>query len=202
MYTFLTMHKLFTSRTASVAAAKSAAAVTTRVARVVASKPIVTSQPTARSISSGGAPALAATVRRLAASTTVRVTLALTAGGALAARRGVASTSSGGDFSAAAEVDELIRNNAVVVFSKSYCPYCHATKELLTSLGARFLVVELDERQDGADLQQALALRTRQRTVPSTFIAGRHIGGNDATQALHREGKLVPELTAAGVISK
>lgn len=31
------------------------------------------------------------------------------------------------------------------VFSKSYCPYCRATKQLLTEKGARFYVIELDQ---------------------------------------------------------
>ncbi len=33
----------------------------------------------------------------------------------------------------------------VVVFSKSYCPYCDKAKEALTAVGAKFDVLELDE---------------------------------------------------------
>lgn len=36
---------------------------------------------------------------------------------------------------------------AAAVFSKSYCPYCKATKSLLTEMGAKFYTIELD--QDG-----------------------------------------------------
>jgi hypothetical protein len=32
-----------------------------------------------------------------------------------------------------------------VVFSKSYCPYCTASKKTLRDLGAKFEAVELDE---------------------------------------------------------
>ena len=39
----------------------------------------------------------------------------------------------------------LIDNNAVVVFSKSYCPYCHSSKKLLKDLGANFELLELDQ---------------------------------------------------------
>lgn len=39
----------------------------------------------------------------------------------------------------------LIDNNAVVVFSKSYCPYCSSSKQLLSSFDAKYTVVELDE---------------------------------------------------------
>lgn len=31
------------------------------------------------------------------------------------------------------------------VFSKSYCPYCKATKSLLSELGAKPYIIELDQ---------------------------------------------------------
>ena len=33
----------------------------------------------------------------------------------------------------------------VAVFSKSYCPYCRATKSLLTEMGAKPYIIELDQ---------------------------------------------------------
>lgn len=39
----------------------------------------------------------------------------------------------------------LIDDNAVMVFSKSYCPYCTSTKGLLQSFDANVTVLELDE---------------------------------------------------------
>lgn len=41
----------------------------------------------------------------------------------------------------------LINDNAVVVFSKSYCPYCDSSKKLLDGLNAKYTALELD--QDG-----------------------------------------------------
>jgi len=41
---------------------------------------------------------------------------------------------------------------------------------------------------------------TGQRTVPNVFIGGKHIGGNDKTQDLHRKGDLVPLLKAVGAL--
>lgn len=38
-----------------------------------------------------------------------------------------------------------LSRSCIVVFSKSYCPYCKATKSLLSSLDADFKVVELDQ---------------------------------------------------------
>jgi glutaredoxin 3 len=31
------------------------------------------------------------------------------------------------------------------VFSKSYCPYCRATKALLSNMGAKYYAIELDQ---------------------------------------------------------
>ena len=53
---------------------------------------------------------------------------------------------------------------------------------------------------DGADMQSALAQLTNQRTVPNVFIGGKHVGGNDVTQGLHRDGKLMPMLKAVSAL--
>jgi glutaredoxin 3 len=46
---------------------------------------------------------------------------------------------------ALAKANTLIQQNPLVVFSKSYCPYCRKVKELLKSLGANAKVIEIDE---------------------------------------------------------
>lgn len=69
--------------------------------------------------------------------------------------------------------------NGVVLFSKSYCPFCSKAKNDLRKIGIVPVVVELDQRQDGEELQAALIERTGQRTVPSAWVCGRHIGGSD-----------------------
>jgi glutaredoxin 3 len=43
------------------------------------------------------------------------------------------------------KAQNLINENGVVVFSKSYCPYCKSSKDLLNKLGAKFEVLELDQ---------------------------------------------------------
>lgn len=84
-----------------------------------------------------------------------------------------------------------IDNNSVVVFSKSYCPFCEKTKALFDDLGVEYAVHELDKMgDDGPDLQMALFKMTGQKSVPNVFVKGQHLGGNDDTQAAAREGKL------------
>ena len=64
-------------------------------------------------------------------------------------------------------------NSQVMVFAKSYCPYCKATRSLLTnvksSIDFDLHVVDLDKmsEDDGAIVQMELLKRTGQRTVPN-----------------------------------
>ncbi|KAK2743682.1 hypothetical protein FQN57_004791 [Myotisia sp. PD_48] len=92
-------------------------------------------------------------------------------------------------MSAAKEkTQQIINDNAVVVFSKSYCPYCKATKALLDQTHAVYSSVELDQIADGSAIQDALLEISGQRTVPNIFIGQQHIGGNSELQA--RKGEL------------
>ncbi|RPA82100.1 putative glutaredoxin Grx1 [Ascobolus immersus RN42] len=104
-------------------------------------------------------------------------------------------------MSAAAKtkVQSIVDEHAVVVFSKTYCPYCKATKKTLKDAGAQAFVVELDEVSDGADLQAAVRELFHHSTVPAVFINHALVGGNDALQATKSKGKLGPMLQAAGV---
>ncbi|KAB2568937.1 putative glutaredoxin protein [Lasiodiplodia theobromae] len=92
----------------------------------------------------------------------------------------------------------IIDDNAVAVFSKSYCPYCRATKSLLSELGAKYYAIELDQVDDGAAIQDALEDMTGQRSVPNIFIDKKHIGGNSDLQA--KKSELPSLLKAAKAI--
>ena len=87
-------------------------------------------------------------------------------------------------------VKSEIENNKVVVYSKSWCGYSMRTKMLFEDMGVDTRVIELDEDPDGAEIQEALEDMTGQRTVPNTFINGKHVGGNDDVQALAFSGEL------------
>mmetsp|Transcript_2888 Transcript_2888/g.7941 ORF Transcript_2888/g.7941 Transcript_2888/m.7941 type:complete len:179 (+) Transcript_2888:51-587(+) len=88
-------------------------------------------------------------------------------------------------------VENMIRNNKVVVFSKSFCPYCSATKNLFKSMDEDFEVLELDQMGgEGVKIQSILFEITNQKSVPNVFVNGQHLGGNDDTQAAARNGTL------------
>lgn len=88
------------------------------------------------------------------------------------------------------EINTTINSHKVVVYSKSYCPYCQSTKSLLETLNQEYKVVELNQIDKGSVIQRALADMTGQSTVPNIFINGKQIGGNSDLQALHGQGKL------------
>ena len=47
------------------------------------------------------------------------------------------------------QIDADVAGNKVVVYSKSWCPFCVQTKNLLNSKNAPFKLVELDQLPNG-----------------------------------------------------
>jgi len=101
----------------------------------------------------------------------------------------------------ASQLEEAIQqttaSNEVVIYSKSWCPYCAQCKALFDEMSQPYTAIELDKREDGEQLQAALLALTQQRTVPNVFVAGQHVGGNDDTQQAARSGKLAALLEAS-----
>ena len=75
----------------------------------------------------------------------------------------------------------------VVVYSKAYCPYCAAAKELLAAKGVVF--EEIDVTNDEKKVSE-LVKRTKHQTVPQIFIGERFVGGYQELEALDDSGKL------------
>lgn len=77
----------------------------------------------------------------------------------------------------------------VTIYSKDYCPYCHAAKALLKSKEVRFTEVDMMTISD-AD-REALSVKTKGYTaVPQIFIGSEFIGGFDQLKDLEQKGKL------------
>lgn len=90
-------------------------------------------------------------------------------------------------------INSEVSASKVVIFSKSYCPYCMATKKLFQGpefKGVSVAVHELDKRADGDSIQATLAELTGQRTVPSVWVGGKFLGGNSDTQSAYGSGQL------------
>lgn len=43
-------------------------------------------------------------------------------------------------------VDSLLDKHRVVVFSKSYCPYCKMANRILSEIGAQFEIIQIEDR--------------------------------------------------------
>lgn len=79
----------------------------------------------------------------------------------------------------------------VLVYTKSYCPYCDRAKNLLKNKGVTFeeISVENDE-----NLYSELKKKTGMLTVPQIFINDELIGGFTDLAALDQQGKLDEKL--------
>ncbi|CAK9329890.1 unnamed protein product [Citrullus colocynthis] len=87
-------------------------------------------------------------------------------------------------------IKNTIASHQIVIFSKSYCPYCRRAKAVFKELHKVPHVVELDQRDDGSAIQDALSALIGRRTVPQVFIDGKHLGGSDDTVEAYESGKL------------
>ncbi|XP_023740533.1 glutaredoxin-C4 [Lactuca sativa] len=87
-------------------------------------------------------------------------------------------------------VKKTVSSHPIVIFSKSYCPYCKRAKGVFKELNKKPYVIELDEREDGGKIQNALGELVGRRTVPQVFINGKHLGGSDDTIEAYESGEL------------
>ncbi|TBU34464.1 glutaredoxin [Dichomitus squalens] len=96
-------------------------------------------------------------------------------------------------------VENSIAENKIVIFSKTWCPYCKRAKALLTSKfpDVQTKIVELDELDEGSAVQDYLEEKTSQRSVPNIFINQKHVGGCDTVVGLDSQGKLASLVSAS-----
>ncbi|MFT3906658.1 MAG: glutaredoxin 3 [Steroidobacteraceae bacterium] len=87
---------------------------------------------------------------------------------------------------------------AVVMYSKSWCPYCARARQLLTGKGVAVQEIDIEAQPERRD---EMIARTGRRTVPQIFIGARHVGGCDDLHALDAAGSLDPLLGDGGPAS-
>jgi glutaredoxin 3 len=82
----------------------------------------------------------------------------------------------------------------VTIYTRSWCSYCAAAKDLLESKGVPFTEIDIEEKPKA---RGEMILRAGGRTsVPQIFIGERHVGGCDDLYALESRGALDPALTS------
>jgi glutaredoxin 3 len=83
---------------------------------------------------------------------------------------------------------------SVTIYTKGWCPYCSAAKELLDDKGVDFTEIDIEKKPEArAEMIQKANGRS---TVPQIFIGEKHVGGCDDLYALDDRGQLEPLLQA------
>jgi thioredoxin reductase (NADPH) len=75
----------------------------------------------------------------------------------------------------------------IVMYSKSWCPYCDRAKRLLAAKGQSWTEIDV-EASDAA--RDEMIRMSGQRTVPQIWIGDRHVGGFDELAVLEDSGEL------------
>lgn len=76
----------------------------------------------------------------------------------------------------------------VLLYTKSYCPFCRRAKAKFVEKGAKFREIDIEEHPD--QRRKMINASGGRKTVPQIFIGGRHIGGADDLLALDAIGEL------------
>jgi glutaredoxin 3 len=81
----------------------------------------------------------------------------------------------------------------VTIYTKSWCPYCSAAKDLLKEKKVNFTEIQVKNAEEQATMAKKAKGRS---TVPQIFIGDRHVGGCDDLYALDDKGELDKLLAA------
>jgi glutaredoxin 3 len=79
-------------------------------------------------------------------------------------------------------------DEAVVMYAKSWCPYCDRARALLTRKGVKFREIDIEAQPE--QREEMIRRSGGQYTVPQIFIGERHIGGSDELHDLDAAGGL------------
>jgi len=79
----------------------------------------------------------------------------------------------------------------IVMYTKSWCPYCDRAKSLLREKGQSWTEIDIEQQPERRD---EMIRRSGRSTVPQIFIGDRHVGGFDDLADLERRGELDPLL--------
>jgi glutaredoxin 3 len=92
-----------------------------------------------------------------------------------------------------AKLANYIKPNTLFIFSKSSCPYCDKSKDLLKSLEVPFNSIEVDntpELENDKEFIEELHTNSGFRTYPKVYIGMKCIGGFTDLEKLYKNMKL------------
>jgi glutaredoxin 3 len=76
----------------------------------------------------------------------------------------------------------------VEIYTRDYCYYCYAAKELLKRKGVSFTEIDITGRPERRI--EMINRANGRTTVPQIFIGTTHVGGCDDLHALEASGRL------------
>jgi cysteine synthase A len=101
-------------------------------------------------------------------------------------------------------VEQIVRDEPVVLFALEWCEFCWSVRKLFARLGIAFRSVDLDsveyQKDDlGGRMRAVLAKRTGAKTIPQVFIGTTHIGGCTDVFDAWRDGSMPRRLIESGI---
>ena len=101
-------------------------------------------------------------------------------------------------------VDEIVRDEPVVLFALEWCEFCWSVRKLFARLGIEYRSIDLDSvayqaGDRGGKIRAVLAARTGAKTIPQIFIGGTHVGGATELFDAWRSGAARALLAKRGV---
>jgi glutaredoxin 3 len=89
-------------------------------------------------------------------------------------------------------VNELIKENKMLVFTKSYCPYSRALKKMLDANGLKgqYEVYEIDRQQHGNEIHKMVKEMSGRITIPNVYLNGQNLGGDEEVEKMAADGSL------------
>lgn len=89
------------------------------------------------------------------------------------------------------QIESFIHSHGIVVFSKTFCPFCLDVKDFLSvRTGVPVYSIEVNGHPDGSAIHKYIKAKTNQSTVPVVFIQGSFVGGCDDVKALAAKDEL------------
>ncbi|KAG8226959.1 hypothetical protein J437_LFUL009510 [Ladona fulva] len=107
------------------------------------------------------------------------------------------------DYSQKENIDNLVKNNKVVVFMKGIpdeprCGFSNAVVQILRMHGVSY---DSHDVLVSDSLRQGIKKYSNWPTIPQVFIGGEFVGGCDIMLQMHQNGDLIEELKKVGIKS-
>ncbi|CAH4036772.1 unnamed protein product [Pieris brassicae] len=101
------------------------------------------------------------------------------------------------------KIDQIVKNNKVVVFMKGIpdAPRCGFSNAVVQIMRMHAVPYESHDVLSDENIRQGIKDYSNWPTIPQVFINGEFVGGCDIMLQMHQSGELVEELKKVGIKS-